>query len=353
MDLLVLNTDLEAVGLVDTFESLIWTERYSQCGDFEIYTAMSLDEFLLLQEDCYLSSRESDVTMIIESIEIASDIEDGNRFIVTGRSLESILARRIIWNQTILTGNFQNGIKKLLYDNVISPIDADRKIENFIFEESIDPLITELTIDAQFTCDNLYEAISSLCGMNNVGFKVSLNDTNQFVFKLYAGKDRSYDQTEFPYVIFSPNFDNIITSNLIESKKTYKNVTLVAGEGEGQARKTVTVGSGTGLERREMYTDARDISTTAEDDRKLTSSEYNALLIQRGDRDLAENYITKTFEGQVDTTRSFVYGEDFGMGDILQIENEYGIESKSRVTEIVRSQDENGIEVCPTFTIVE
>ncbi len=54
----------------------------------------------------------------------------------------------------------------------------------------------------------------------------------QFVFELYAGFDRSYDQTENPYVIFSPKFENIINSNYIESKASLKTVTLVGGEGE-------------------------------------------------------------------------------------------------------------------------
>ena len=47
----------------------------------------------------------------------------------------------------------------------------------------------------------------------------------------------SFSQTERPPVIFSPSFDNLIKSKYIESTKTYKNVGLVAGEGEGSARK--------------------------------------------------------------------------------------------------------------------
>ena len=49
----------------------------------------------------------------------------------------------------------------------------------------------------------------------------------------------------------------------------------------------------------------------------------------------------------------FKYGEDFGMGDIVQISNEYGIETKARVIEYVRSQAEDGYNVYPSFTSVE
>lgn len=40
------------------------------------------------------------------------------------------------------------------------------------------------------------------------------------------------------------------------------------------------------------------------------------------------------------------------MGDIVQIVNEFGIESKSRVIEVVRSQSTEGIDIYPTFSSV-
>lgn len=292
--------------------------------------------------------------MIIEKIQITSDVEDGNHVTVTGRSLESILDRRIVWGQKTISGNLQNGIKTLLNENVISPSDSNRKIPNFIFEESTDSAITELKIEAQYTGDNLYDVIQKVCEERGIGFKVTLNDNKQFVFKLYAGTDRSYDQTNVPYVIFSPNFENIINSNYIESKASLKNITLVGGEGEGSSRRYTTVGNGSGLERRELFTDARDISSDIGDGETLTNAEYDAQLQQRGKEKLAENTDVTSFEGQVETTIMFKYGEDFFNGDIVQIANEYGHETKARILEIVTSEDENGSSVYPTFkTITE
>lgn len=356
MEIVVLDTALQNVAILDTFESLIWTERYSGYGDFEIYS--SVNEYALgyLQQDFYLWLRESDQSMIVEELQIESDAENGSHLTVTGRSLESILERRIIWKQTVISGNFQNGIKKLLNENIISPSDSSRRVDNFVFEASTDPAITKLTVQAQFTGDNLYEAIKKLCDAYDIGFQVTLSPDNKFVFKLYTGADRSYDQTENPYVIFSPKFDNIINSNYLESKKALKTVTLVAGEGEGTARRTTTVsiasGAGSGLTRREMYTDARDLSSTV-DNEPLSDTEYISHLAQRGTGYLAENAIVKTFEGQVETTQMFQYGKDFFKGDIVQIANEYGIEGRARITEIVRSQNTDGFDVYPTFTTIE
>lgn len=354
MNLTVLNTNLDAVSIVDTYESFIWTDRYYEYGDFELYTAMRDGLLDYIKQDYYLQSRDSEHVMIIEKIQIASDVEEGNHVTITGRSLESILDRRIIWGQKTLRGSLQNGIETLLNECIITPSDSNRNISNFIFEASTDPAITGLTIEAQYTGDNLYDVIQKICEEKSIGFKVSLNDSKQFVFKLYAGTDRSYDQTAVPYVVFSPNFENIVNSNYIESKSSLKNITLIGGEGEGAARKYTTVGSGSGLNRRELFTDARDISSDVGDGVVLTDAEYTAQLKQRGKEKLAENTDVTSFEGQVETTIMFKYGEDFFNGDVVQIANEYGHETKARILEIVMSENEEGTSVYPTFkTITE
>lgn len=353
MDLTILNTDLDAVFVVDTYESFIWTDRYYKYGDFELYFAMRDGILDHIKQDYYIQSRDSEHVMIIENLLIGSDVEEGNHITITGRSLESILDRRIIWGQKTLSGNLQNAIKTLLNECIISPSDSNRKISNFIFEASTDTTVTSLTIDAQYTGDNLYDVIQKICEERNIGFKITLNDNEQFVFKLYAGTDRSYDQTVVPYVVFSPNFENIINSNYVESKSSLKNITLVGGEGEGSARKYTTVGSGRGLNRRELFTDARDISSDVGDGVVLTDAEYTAQLKQRGKEKLAENTDVTSFEGQVETTIMFKYGEDFFNGDVVQIANEYGHETKARILEIVMSENEEGTSVYPTFQTIE
>lgn len=349
MNVFVMDREFQSVGVIDVFNSFLWTDRYYKYGDFEIYTEANAEILELLKEDYYLWYSNSEHVMIIEDFEVSSDTEEGTKFIYKGRSLESILDRRIIWTQTTLTGNLQNGIKKLLNENIISPSNADRKISNFVFKESTDSAITGLTLEAQYTGDNLYDVVSSVCNDKKIGFKVLLNAQNQFEFSLYAGKDRSYKQDTNPYVVFSPDFDNMINSNYIRSKKTYKNVTLVAGEGEGTDRKTVTVGSGSGLDRRELYTDARDLSTTTSGGGTIPLSEYNNQLTQRGNEKLADCPISESFEGESDTTRMFVFKKDFDIGDIVQNKNEYGQEGRSIVSEMIFSQDEEGFLSYPTF----
>jgi hypothetical protein len=352
MELLVLDTELKELEILDSFESLIWTDRYCESGDFEIYHKVDERLFNILQPGHYLWNNETEHVMIIENRKIETDAENGDHIIITGRSLESLLTRRIIWKKTVLSGNLQNGIKKLLNENIIFPEDPKRQIQNFIFEDSIDAAITDLQVNAQFTYDNLYDAIYKLCIANGIGFKITLSNENKFIFKLYSGKDRSYNQLVNPYVVFSEKFENLIQTNYMEATSNSKNVTLIAGEGEGENRKTTVLGNVSGLERREMHTDARDLSQTV-DDVVLSEEDYIAQLSQRGHEDLAEHVEEKSFEGSVDTSQMFKFGQDFFLGDIVQITNEYGIGARARIAEIIYSQSTSGIETYPTFVILD
>ena len=355
MELEVLDTNFSRIAIADSYESMIWTDRYNQYGDFELYLGMERSLLDVYKPDYYLVSDDSEYAMIIENTKITTSTEEGNHFIVTGRSLESILARRIVWTQTNIYGNLQNGVKKLINENIINPSLAARKISNFVFEESDDPVVTAASFDElQFTGETVYDAITKMCDAFDLGFKVTLNSDNQFVFKLYAGKDRSYKQDSLPYVVFSPTFENIINSDYYEAKENYCNVTLVAGEGEGAARTTRVVGDNTSTElnRRELFTDARDLSSNV-DGGTLTPAQYQAVLQTRGEEKLKEVEIIKEFEGQVEPTQMYRYGEHFFMGDITELENEYGLETRVRVMEYIHSDSDQGIEEYPTFKVLD
>lgn len=352
LDLLVLDENYQSIAIFDVFDSLIWVDRYNEYGDFEIFIPVSEEVLSYLQKDYYVYFKESEHLMIIEDIKIVSDIEEGNYLIVTGRSLESILDRRIIWEQTVLTGNFQNGIQSLLNSSIINPTITDRKISNFIFEASTDLAITSLEFDVQINRGlNLYEVIRDLCVERNIGFKVILNDNNQFVFSLYAGEDRSYEQSVNPYVVFSQGFDNLVEVNYSESKRLHKNVTLVAGEGDEMDRKSTIVGVQQGLVRREMYSNASEISQSNQGV-TMTDAEYVLQLIQRGKVDLSKAIVHKDIDCKIDNTSPmFEYKDDYFMGDLVQINVGYGIETRARVVEMMYSVSHEGVESYPIMII--
>ena len=365
----LLDKSYDTYDAIDKFKSILWTVRFAKAGEFELYVPADMNMIKRFNEGDYARIEDSDRLMIIEDINLQTDAENGDYLVISGRSLESILERRIIWGMTVITGNFQNGIKTLLDRNVISPAIESRKIPNFTFKESTDPRITELTVEAQYFGENLYEEIEKLCEEKKVGFRVLPKDSGGFEFSLYVGEDRSYNQIKNPWVVFSPNYENLQSSNYLYSKKNFKNATLVGGQGENWSRDTVEVvsDSSSGLDRRETFTDASWITNDTsgiENDETLTeeekqaaitalTEEYNEQLKQKGQEELAKTSITETFDGEIDATVQYVYREDFDLGDIVQIVNAYGMEASTRVSEIVISHDTTGKTIVPTFTVKE
>lgn len=364
MDLYVLNKDFDTVAIFDVYESFIWTDRYDECGDFEAYFSPHSEVMEHMVVGNYIWRRDSEHLMIIKRIEITTDPIEGPHAIVTGESLESILKDRVIAQQTVLTGNFQNGIKTLLDQTIISPKVADRKIPNFIFKESIDPAITGLKYEAQYFGENLYTAISAVCYDKHVGFKVTLDESNQFVFELYAGVDRSYEQNDRPYIIFSPRYDNLLNSNYVYDVDNVRNVAYIMGEEDtvDDTGKVVTpqivesTGSGKGLERKEIFVDASSSRRTYRNDDgeevTLSDSEYRSELKQRGAEELAEYYAEEAFDGQIQGDYQWIIGQDYFMGDIVEVENEYGRSAKCRIVEMITSDSTSGTEFYPSFESV-
>lgn len=357
MQITILNPNLDRESVVDVVDSVLWTDRYSSAGDFEVYTPATLDMLSRFRQGYYLTIPSSDHVMIIESVNLKTNLEEGNKFIVKGRSLESILDRRIIWKQTIVQGSLQTGIEKLLDENAIIPENPDRKIRRLVFEENLDVDITGLQVDSQFTGDNLYEVIQALCDVNGIGFRIALSPDKEFIFKLYKGEDRSYAQDELPVLKFSPNLDNLSQTDYFHSNIPWKTVTLVGGEGEGADRLTAIVPldsneAGTDLDRRELFTDARDVSIFSEGE-VINPQEYYALLYERGLLSLVENSRISTFEGKLDSTTTYLYGRDFFLGDIVQVENEYGIKGRSLVSELMFSENLSGTFIYPLFQNIE
>lgn len=385
MDIFVLNTAFQTVAVIDGFKSFIWTDRYNQCGDFELVVPMDNTLLSLVQQNYYIQCALSDRTMIVETIELTTGEDDGAFATFTGRSLESILERRVVWGYFVYSGSMQTGIQQLLTKNVISPSNSNRRISNFTFTSSSITDITEIEYDFALFGENILDVIQECCQANDVGFKLVLNSSNQFVFSLYVGNDMSYDQNNLPWVAFSPSFDNLLSSKYFRTDTNKRTVSMVAGEGESESDRTIveatvdggswdeytritkrrwgyktnssgTYTGGSGLDRREIYTDASGVSKTYRDEndeeQTLSDAEYAKQLIAKGKEELSEYFTTQTFEGETDYAGQYVYGRDYVIGDILQIENEYGLTTAVRVMEVVNTIDESGQSVVPSFTAI-
>ena len=354
----VLTPDFNLEGIIDEYVSIIWRPSYSEVGDFEIYLGATKKAINLLKENRYVV-RSSDISvdngvttyekvMIIKNIQLITDVENGDFLCVTGRELKFLLHQRIVWKQTNLTGKAENAIRRLVNENAITPTDNNRIIPNLALGVSAG--LTE-TIDKQVTGAYLDNAITDICIAYNYGWDIFITN-NKLVFVVYAGLDRSYEQTERPYVVFSDDFENLYNTDYQLFTEEYANTTLIGGEGEGLDRVYTTVNnSNSGLNRYETFTDARDISSNKGTEDEVDSATYLKLLLERGRENLASLAYTEGFSGEILSDVAFKYGEDFFIGDTVTVINQYGIQKNVRVLSAIESEDESGVKLLPQFNI--
>ena len=350
MNVYVLDKSFNIIDLVDDYESCIWNTYYFAVGDFELYLPATPKNVELLKIGRYLV-RDKDIigddlhnVMIIRALNIKTDVEQGNYLTVTGKCLKSMLQRRIVWSQTILSGKVESCLRLLINDNAINPVNPDRKITQLALGKLKN--FTE-TMRKQITGTNLGDAIIDICTTYGIGWEVYIDSTNHMVVDFYKGLDRSDNQNENTRVTFSTDYDSLLTSDYKFSVENYKNVALVAGEGEGVARKTAIVGTASDLERYEIYVDSRDSSTN---EGEITETEYMEQLKEAGMDELETLKYTESFEGEIEPYGNFIYGTDYHLGDIVNVKNEYGITATPRIIGVIESVSDEGISTIPTFS---
>lgn len=338
----------EPLLILDNYKSLIWTTRYYDHGDFEIVLPMNEKTAVSCQATYYVVRPDDENVGIIEKVEARISETDEELIIISGRFLTQILGRRIIAEQTEVNGTVAQAINKLITDAIINPTIPERRISNFVLGD----YSTTDTITAQYTGKNLYTVIHDICVQYGIGFKITLNENNQFVFSLYEGVDRSYNQSTNPYVIFSDAYDNLMN---IQYQADFKNVVtavLAAGEGEGNQRKTVWVStdtlsvlSATGLYRYEYYLDARN---TSSNEGEISEQDYLDQLAELGKENFTPYELT--FGGEVIFT-AIEFKKDVNIGDIVVIQDSRsGNAVSARIIEVIESISESGAySIIPTF----
>lgn len=338
----VLDKDFTAIWPLDRFTAFIWNEQFWEASDFQLEVPWDIRTFSYVKVGNYLYLRESDELMIIETIGITYD--SGNRanrkIVAKGRSMASILDRRIIWGEWSFENiDFQTAMLTLVRDAIVSPKDTRRKIS--IIRTARNSAYPDENFSGSGFGDNLYDVIKAGCEEKNSGFRIVYNDdTRTNTFKLYKGVDRSYSQTKVPPVVFSGAFENIGPSRYAFDTKEYKTVAFVRGA-EDDGYTTVEVGATnlTGLNRREMY---------------LTSSATEPdQIAQKGMEELAKINTLETLDAELDAKRQFAFGKDFFIGDIVQVITDFGLDARAIVIGFIKSWDETGYQEVPTFKILE
>lgn len=374
----------EVIGIIDTAKSIIWKSVYYGVGDFEIYAAATSENIAMLVEGNYVTRTNNYECGIIEYIEITENSEDGKMIVASGRFVKSILDRRVvftalfsgtgndyIWYCTasVLKGNVESAVRKLIYDNAINAVGSRgevgsyRNIPEIYWTEAdvsgiTDTIITEdddgetSNADKQVTYKNLLEYTDGVLQEYSCGAKMWLDrDLLKFRYKVFKGVDRSRDSTTNESIIFSTEFDNLISTNYTLDTSAYKTTALIGGEGEGTERKCAfSYAWKQGLDRRETFVDASSISSTykeGEEEKTYEMDAYRKMLEAQGRQAISELKKVETFDGEIDLTNSnYVYLVDYNLGDLITVEDkDRGKYINARIVTVTEVQDDNGYKI--------
>ena len=339
------NDTFTKIKVIDNATSVIWVKRFNAVGNFELYIKASTELLELFTGDIFITRDESNVGMYVEKVQLNTDSENGDYLVITGRSAECILSwrvvMRVVYSSESTTAEYiiRNSIDKTLISDII----PNNNISWLTLGEDHE---WQDYITRQYTGKNVLDIVQDLCVTYNYGFEFEWNGSG-FTINLYKGTDRSYDQTENTYIVFSPEFENLGNTEYIQDTINYANAAIIGGEGEGTERKfAVVLPQGiTGFNRRMIYIDARQSSS---DD--LTESQYTDMLIAQGKEELEQRKITTSFNGEILNYNNYTYGVDYNLGDKVSIINEYGIRGNATITEITEVEDDTGYRLIPTLS---
>ncbi len=374
----------------------MWQRNYYKPSSFSMQIIPTFEQFELLKKgNILLKIDDIKEAMYIDHRELEENDEDVEVLVVSGYSLTQWLDRRITLYKELEKGNAETVMRNYVNRHCINPKEANRRIDNLILGTN-NNLGNE--IDYMSHYEPLLQEIEDIATVNELGYRIDLDlETKKYAFEVYKGLDRTVNQEVNSKAIFSTEFENVSNQKYIDSDNNYRNMVLVAGAGEDANRKTLTLGTenkgldryelfvdardisdtkqnnyrnmvlvagagedanrktltlGTenkGLDRYELFVDARDISDTkqqGESEVSIPIEEYNKLLKVRGKEKLSECTKVETFDCTLINVNSLIYRVDFDLGDKVSIINKkWGLMLNERIVSITETYDEEGLNI--------
>lgn len=352
----VLSRNMDILGEIDDYESMFFTRSWHGIGSIELrINRYKKYADTLLKNNLILVGRDLNKVFIIKHREIELDKQGKatENWTVKGYALKTIIAQRITLPPSHTaydnkSGSYETVMKHYVNNHLVNPVDIKRKITNLIIAPD-QQRGGYISYSSRFK--NVAEEQSTLSLSSGLGWDVLLDlDNKRFVFDVFAGRDLTQSQSSNPPVIFSPQFDSIETMSFAQSELNYKNVAYVAGLGEGVERRVVEIGDFAGLDRHELFIDARDVAETDDEGNLIPEEQIIQSLIDRGQQKLKEMMQEEYLEGQILTKSPFVYEKDYDLGDIVTIQNlDWGVTLDARITEIKEIYEPSGFKLEATF----
>lgn len=332
MQFIVFDKDLQTMGAIQVFNTLLWYRRYYSPGIFELH--VPAEYFDLINKGRYLYRNDRTELGVIREVNFARGEKGGKTAYCKGYFAEHLLNNNVIYPVFSGTGTPEVLARTVVDRYIINPSDASRRVGHVYLGEALGGG-TSITLQntGDHVGDRLYDVLKTQEMSQRLVFDYL---KNTLTYEVWKGLDRTDTQNVNSWAIFSDSFCNIKNAQYDRDESDCKNVAYVAGEGEGFERVVVEVDirQSPSEERRELWVDARDLQQTSENV-SYTDAQYRDLLFQRGLEKLADYALIEKVDSDVDPAANLIYGEDFDLGDLCTYRySDVNIECSKRITEI-------------------
>lgn len=363
LELLTLNASNQPSKLIEDWDSLLWTERFNDVSDFELKAGDIGKYMTLLPEGTGVTLRDSNYAMIVETHQPIRPKNKPEYVLIKGRAYSSILDRRVALQSVgALTGsaNWVVAVKtpsdlayylivKICVDGVCSPADifpaaqvqfptpadyltSTGPTKNFTIERGNLLAVVRNLLQTEAAADPSTSPVTPAVVQHGLRAVRPSGTGTAISIEIYTGVDRTASIT------FDASRDMLDDGTYLFSKVDSGNAAY--GVASGLAA-TMYEGASepTGLNRRVILVDA---STAGIADSTILKNEMS--------RALAEAHETAMFDGSINQDLSpYKYGVHYGLGDIVKVQGDYGLNTTARITEFIRSEDSAGFKAYPTL----
>lgn len=384
--------------VIDIYDSYVWTDVYCGYGDFELKIASEIAKSYNIQEGDFLECPLSKSIMIIEGMSQNYDADNSITITYKGRSIESLLCRRVLRKEDLpkIVPQYDDqndkydpaeyrklweSIRYVLLRTIVQNENISmpaRAIDALGYTEVLDENIYNQTAPyANLDGMTVYDYVVSELSYYGFGFRIAYyptgviggqNETERILrFEIYNGVNRSHTQNINDRIIFSPDDDTTYKMDTSIDISGIANAALILGpnvpvkitdnDGNPQIidtdlRYTTELYSGiSGFDRYETFVDASSISALD----LLTNQICDPAYVVAQMRFQAINIIKSKLSGNITYNPSIdfdpykEYGKDYDIGDICTIIDDFGNVSIARIGSFTRTIDSSGYQQHPNF----
>ena len=319
--------------MIRTYNYVTYKDEFNNKGEFTIIIPSDEESMLFLTYGNYILFEDGIVGIIKK---ISNLKEEQGEVTITGTLTNGILLSRSFLKTTSYYDTIPTIARQMVTDLIINPEDERRKISfvKLSEDEKYFPTV-ETKVRKQNTGDSLLTVISEMFLPDGFGYELypviknydketgQYSNLDSLEFRILKPTDRTINNPDgnIP-VVFSFDLDNLSRLLYEEDGSDYCTVAVVASEGTGENRKVVEVGETekTGVDRFELYVDARDIQSENEDGTTISDEELEELMSQRGLEKLSEHKKFISMDGTINTgSMSYTYKKDFYKGDYVSV----------------------------------